>query len=85
MGEFWGVAFFGVWIVAGAALYLTPLIVASVRDRLVAPVAVINIFLGWTLLGWVAALAMAVTRRSPEEERGRERDRELNREFAQRG
>lgn len=79
------VIFFGVAALAGLAIYFAPLIVASTRDRLVAPVAVINIFLGWTLLGWVLALAMAVTRRSPEEERSRERDREMNRQFAQRG
>ena len=38
-----------------------PLIVAVVRHvPNVGSVAVINIFLGWTLIGWVVALAMAV-------------------------
>jgi hypothetical protein len=54
-------------IVAGAAvtgalpLYVLPLIIAYLRgapDR--ASVAVINVLLGWTYLGWVAALALAV-------------------------
>lgn len=41
-------------------LYFTPTIVAIVRrvDHQ-GSVAVINIFLGWTLVGWVVSLAMA--------------------------
>jgi hypothetical protein len=41
-------------------LYFLPTIVAvkrHVRHR--GSVAVLNVFLGWTLLGWVVALAMA--------------------------
>jgi len=49
-------------VVAGALpLYLLPLIIAYLRaapDR--ASVAVINVLAGWTYLGWVAALALAV-------------------------
>jgi hypothetical protein len=42
--------------------YLLPSIVASARhSHLTAPVAIVNIFLGWTFIGWVVALAMAVT------------------------
>jgi T4 superinfection immunity protein len=42
------------------ALYFIPLVVAMVRKVPNAgSVAVINIFLGWTLIGWVVALAMA--------------------------
>jgi hypothetical protein len=60
-------------IVAGAAvtcalpLYALPLIIAYLRgapDR--ASVAVINVLLGWTYLGWVAALALAVRDRWPD-------------------
>lgn len=60
-------------IVAGAAvtcalpLYVLPLIIAYLRgapDR--ASVAVINVLLGWTYLGWVAALALAVRDRRPD-------------------
>jgi Superinfection immunity protein len=44
-----------------AAMYLLPLLIAIVRR---APdlgvVAVVNVFLGWTFAGWVAALALAV-------------------------
>jgi hypothetical protein len=42
-------------------LYLIPTVVAMVRHVPNAgSVAVINIFLGWSLIGWVVALAMAV-------------------------
>lgn len=41
-------------------LYFLPIIVASSRkNKSIGSIAVINIFLGWTLLGWVIALAMA--------------------------
>jgi hypothetical protein len=42
-------------------LYFLPLIVAGARHvPNVGSVAVINIFLGWTFIGWVVALAMAM-------------------------
>jgi hypothetical protein len=42
--------------------YFLPTIIAAYRDiRLVAAVIVINLFLGWTFIGWVVALAMAVS------------------------
>jgi hypothetical protein len=49
-------------IVAGIVLYILPSLVASYRrcDKL-SPVVVVNIFLGWTVIGWIVALAMAVS------------------------
>lgn len=42
-------------------LYFVPTIIAAYRQiPNVGPVAVINLFLGWTFLGWVVALAMSV-------------------------
>jgi hypothetical protein len=42
------------------ALYFTPLIIAAARKLPnTGSVAVINILLGWTLVGWIVALAMA--------------------------
>ena len=42
------------------ALYFVPVIVAYNRDTQGKnAVLVINVFLGWTFLGWVVALAMA--------------------------
>lgn len=48
------------------ALYFVPLIVAVIRKvPNIGSVAVIDIFLGWTVIGWVVALAMAVRSRPP--------------------
>jgi hypothetical protein len=53
-----GAAVFIVIIVIGA--YFLPTIVAIARKVTnQGSVAVINFFLGWTLVGWVVALAMA--------------------------
>lgn len=50
-----------IMIAGSAALYLLPVLIGLAR-RLpdIGPLAVINILLGWTLLGWAAALAMAL-------------------------
>jgi Superinfection immunity protein len=49
---------------AGAALYLLPVLIGWARRVPdLGSVAVINVLLGWTLVGWAAALAMAL--RSP--------------------
>jgi hypothetical protein len=43
-------------------LYFLPFIVALMRShRQTASVFVVNLFLGWSLIGWVVALAMAVS------------------------
>jgi hypothetical protein len=48
------------YLIIVLALYFIPTIVAYVRHVPNAgSVVVINIFLGWTLIGWVVALAMA--------------------------
>ncbi|MCK9925477.1 superinfection immunity protein [Frankia sp. AgPm24] len=49
------------FILIAVVLYVLPSIVALVRGRQSASVLVINIFLGWTLVGWVVALALAVS------------------------
>lgn len=44
------------------ALYFTPSIVAYLRNHhQIGPIVVINLFLGWTFIGWVVALAMSVS------------------------
>jgi hypothetical protein len=49
-----------------AGLYFLPTICALVRKvPNVGSVAVINIFLGWTFIGWVIALAMAFRSANP--------------------
>lgn len=47
-----------------AGLYLIPTIVAWSRHHQTGMVAILNIFLGWTLIGWVVALAIAFGDRS---------------------
>lgn len=42
------------------ALYFTPTLVAWARHHETPSVLVVNLFLGWTFIGWVVALAMAV-------------------------
>ncbi len=48
-------------IAIGGGAYLAPSIIGWVRHvRDIGAVVVINVFLGWTLVGWVVALAMAL-------------------------
>jgi len=43
-------------------LYFVPTIVAASREHhQTAAIAVLNVFLGWTVLGWVGALVWAAT------------------------
>jgi hypothetical protein len=51
----------GVFLVLiGLFFYFIPTVVAAARHvPNVGSVAVINIFLGWTFIGWIVALAMA--------------------------
>jgi hypothetical protein len=58
-----GLFFVLLWVVGillGAAAYFAPSIVAVLlRARHLAVVIVLNVFLGWSLIGWVVALALA--------------------------
>ncbi|WP_256807780.1 superinfection immunity protein [Bradyrhizobium sp. Bra64] len=58
-----GSAFLGLMIIGLViAAYFMPAIVASNRGHQnTAAIVVLNIFLGWTLLGWVVALVWAFT------------------------
>jgi Superinfection immunity protein len=49
-------------VVLTAALYFAPTLVAQGRrHRRTEAIFAINLFLGWTLLGWVVALVWAFT------------------------
>ena len=53
----------------GLLFYLVPGMTANgLRVRKESLVWVINVFLGWTILGWVAALALAVALPREEEQ-----------------
>jgi len=44
------------------ALYFTPTIVAAIRHkRNLVAILVLNLFLGWTFIGWIVALIWALT------------------------
>ena len=44
------------------AAYFAPTIIAAARQHhQMGPILVINLFLGWTFIGWVIALAMSVS------------------------
>lgn len=51
-----------VQICLAVPIYFLPCILAGARHRNYVPIAVINLFLGWTILGWVAALVWALYR-----------------------
>jgi hypothetical protein len=49
-------------IVFGLAFYFAPTIIALLRGHPnMAPIMVVNFFLGWSLIGWVVALSWAFT------------------------
>ncbi len=60
MGIVWAIAMLLAFGIIGG-LYFLPTIVAFKRRRPnQASIAVVNFFLGWTLIGWVVAMAWAV-------------------------
>ena len=53
---------FGVLLFVGAVAYLFPAILASSRKHANStPICLLNIFLGWTFIGWIAALIWSTT------------------------
>jgi len=55
--------------IAIIAVYLLPFFIASCRAHKQAPlISIVNLFLGWTLLGWVTALIWAFTNNVYEKE-----------------
>ena len=56
---------FTILLFVGIPLYFLPFFVAAGRGVNTGSVFVINLFLGWTFIGWVVALAMSMgTRRT---------------------
>lgn len=46
-----------------AALYFLPTLIAAHRGHDVAGILLLNLFLGWTVLGWLAMLVWALASR----------------------
>ncbi|MEE1771581.1 MULTISPECIES: superinfection immunity protein [unclassified Streptomyces] len=54
-------------VILGIVVYFLPFMIAAGRGVNTGSVFVINLFLGWTFIGWVVALAMSMgsRRRTP--------------------
>jgi hypothetical protein len=60
---FLGMIFWLVLMAIGVVMYFLPTIIAVIQHRSnVAAIAVINALLGWSFIGWVVALVMALTK-----------------------
>ena len=54
-------AFFGPFLGFGFVMYFLPSIIALARNkRDITAILLLNIFLGWTMIGWLVALIWAV-------------------------
>lgn len=55
------------FLILGVAVYFVPSVIAAARGHhQTAAIVAINAFLGWLLIGWVVALAMALSaKRAP--------------------
>jgi hypothetical protein len=50
------------FLITGIVCYFAPMLVALSRQhKNTAPIIIVNFFLGWTGIGWVCALAWALT------------------------
>lgn len=55
-------------IVPVAAMYFSPTMLAlGQRSRSIVPIALLNTFLGWTIMGWAAALLWAALGRTRDQ------------------
>jgi len=53
-------AFTALFVLFCVAVYIFPLLLASHRDcKALAGIVIVNLFLGWTFVGWVVVLAWA--------------------------
>ena len=60
--------FSSVWLFIGLAIYFVPVIVAYIRKHNnIIPITIMTIFIGWTFIGWLAALLWALNSDVQEE------------------
>ena len=49
------------WMFIVIIIYFIPTIIAVIRKHQnIIPICILNIFLGWTILGWIASLAWSL-------------------------
>ena len=66
--EFSGFIQLAILMILGFVLYFIPTIVAEARGhQQKVPIILLNLFLGWTFLGWVAALVWSATNQPPKQ------------------
>ena len=51
------------WLLGLVVIYFVPTFVAMARQHHAVSVFLTNLFLGWTVIGWIVALVLALTRR----------------------
>jgi hypothetical protein len=52
---------FALFLIPFGAIHFLPTIIAALRhSRNVVPIFLVNLFLGWTIIGWIAALIWAL-------------------------
>lgn len=54
------------WLILMAVYFIPTFVAFGTKHPHRAPVLVLNIFLGWTVVGWVGALIWAMIKPSPE-------------------
>ncbi|QMV19833.1 superinfection immunity protein [Granulicella sp. 5B5] len=53
---------FGLCLIPFGAIHFLPTIIAALRNsRHVVAIFLLNLFLGWTVIGWIVALIWAIT------------------------
>jgi hypothetical protein len=53
---------FGLLLIPFGAIHFLPTIIAALRNgRSVVGIFLLNLFLGWTVIGWIVALIWAIT------------------------
>jgi hypothetical protein len=56
----WVAPFWFLWFLIGLGIYFLPTIVALARGKKrITPLVLVNVFLGWTLVGWIVTLVWA--------------------------
>lgn len=56
-------------LIVGVPVYFVPTLVAGTRHRNQAAILALNLLLGWTIVGWVAALVWALYKERPQTSR----------------
>jgi hypothetical protein len=74
----------GILVIVIVAAYFSPTIISALRNHPQGgPIAIVNLFLGWTLVGWVVALAWSVSAMKREKKRPLDHQRRQTQQFGE--